>query len=524
MTNLLKKIYPFLFGVMAALPIAFPSLGMLQWAVLLPFAFMALEDSGGKNSIKAFRGDYLRALCFFFGYYVISYSWFFEMYPLSVTDMPRAAAFFVVCLAALGIPLFQSIGLALIFPAFKYVSRRGLPTPLKPILMGSLWAFAEWVQGLFWFGIPFVRMAMGQINTPALFRSSNLFGSYFVTFLLVVVNFYLTLALKSAENKKRTAFAFAAAGIFILNGFYGILDIAVSTEKESETVKIAALQGNVSTEEKWNSEMLGKTFSIYASLAEEAAEQGAEYALFPETVIPYVSEDFPEIEAYLQAISDKNDITLMVGTFTSEDTGVGNGIRVYIPGEESRNVYTKRRPVPFGEYVPMRDFIMTVLPVLGEINMLDRSLVPGVDSSIFENEDGAFGHLICFDSIYDYTARESVLGGAKVLLISTNDSWFGSSIGTKMHCAQAVLRAVENGRSTVRAANTGISAIINTEGEVTELIECDREGLIIADVELEDHLTLYSRIGNLFVLLCALFTIFSFFYKNIGTKLPFFRL
>ncbi len=515
----LKRILPFIFGVFAALPIVFPVLGLLQWISLAPLALLILKDIEGEaNGRKAFFADYRRSFLFFLGFYIVSYSWFAEMYPLSVTGMPRIAAFFVVCLALLGLPAFQSLGFSLLVPIGCFVSRRNLPKGLVPILFGGLWAVFEWLQGLFWFGIPWVRLPLGQINYPELFRSVNLFGSYFVTFLIVSVSFYVAFAFKAENGKRRNVFAFAAIFIFALNGFYGLLDIGASAKTDRESIRVAALQGNISTEEKWNSQMLEQTFQIYRALALEAADKGAQYALFPETVIPFVPENDSDIEDYLRGIASEGNITLMVGTFVYKNGELGNGIRVYEPHKAGKTVYVKQRPVPFGEYVPMRDIIMAVLPVLGEINMLDRSLVPGKESTTWQDGSAEFGYLICFDSIYDSFARESAKNGAELLMISTNDSWFGDSVGTEMHLAQAVLRGAETGRSVVRAANTGISAIITPSGEAVEYLSCDTEGLICADIPLSNSTTLFVSIGNLFLAFCALFIIFAYFIKILKQK------
>ncbi|MEE0969150.1 MAG: apolipoprotein N-acyltransferase [Clostridia bacterium] len=519
-SSVLRRFLPFSFGTVAALPIAFSKIGIFEWVAFLPFAFLALTDNAAeeKNPKKRFFSEYLTALGFFFGFYTVLYSWFWEMYPLSVTGMPRIAAFFVICLASLGIPLFQAIGFSLVFPIFKSIIRKGVSKPLLPLIMGALWAVCEWMQGFFWFGIPWVRVAMSQTNIPALVHSSNLFGSYFVTFLILSVNFYIALAIKDKTYRKKQVYVFTAALIFLMNGFYGMLDIAVSKDKERETVRISALQGNISTEEKWNDDMLSETFRIYEELTKEASGKGSEYVLFPETAIPYVSENVPNVDEYLRRLAKENDVTLMVGTFVFLNGEVSNGIRIYEPGKEGVNVYYKQKPVPFGEYVPMRDIVMAVLPALGEINMLDRTIVPGKVSSIWNSGNACFGHLICFDSIYDYIARNSIINGAEVLMISTNDSWFGASIGTRMHCMQASLRAVENGRSVVRAANTGISAVINPEGKIENRLECGVSGILTTDVVLSNSLTLYTRVGNLFIYICIIFTIICLLYNKNGTK------
>jgi apolipoprotein N-acyltransferase len=150
--------------------------------------------------------------------------------------------------------------------------------------------------------------------------------------------------------------------------------------------------------------------------------------------------------------------------------------------------------------------------------------VPGDESSVWQGDGVMFGYLICFDSIYDSLARESVRNGAEIIMISTNDSWFGDSVGTRMHSAQAKLRAVENGRSVVRAANTGISSVITPDGETLALIPADEEGQICVNVPVSDNMTLYTKIGNLFAYICIIFGFFCMFLLKSGTKTLSYRL
>ena len=172
--------------------------------------------------------------------------------------------------------------------------------------------------------------------------------------------------------------------------------------------------------------------------------------------------------------------------------------------------YNKRRPVPFGEYLPMENVFRLLIPALTEISMLERDTQSGEGASLFSFSFGKAGGLICFDSIYPALARESVSEGASLLLLSTNDSWFDGSPAKDIHFAHAVLRAVENGRAVARAANTGISSIISSRGEVLAEIEPLVRGQATATVTLSSRLTLYTRIGDTFVLLAQIFFLLPF--------------
>ena len=502
-------------GAAAALPIIFPQIGLFGWLAFIPLALLCLSGTGCEEGKGRFFRCYRRGFSFFFAYFLVSFSWLLYLYPLSVTGMDKGAALFVVLFAWIGIPVLQSTGFALVLPIFDMARRRGLPRGVLPIFMGALWSIGEWVQNFFWFGVPWVRIALSQTEMPVLFSSASLLGSYFVGFLIIAVNFYIALAVKSVKGRERAVFSGIAAIIFALNFVFGVMNVRLMKNAEYKTVTVSALQGNLDSDDKWGSTFEG-TVEIYDRLCSTAKEEGAEYALLPETAFPYNAEKNSGVDLAIAALASKYEMTLFVGTFGDGGEDVLNVIRVYAPNASGETVYVKRRPVPFGEYIPMRDLILAVIPALGEINMLERSILPGDESSVWQDGESGFGYLICFDSIYAEYARESVLSGAEALMISTNDSWFGDSVGIRMHNAAARLRAAENARSVVRSANTGISSVITPWGEESDMIPYDTEGQITKEIAMNDSLTLYSRIGDLFVYICLAASALMLAYKKRG--------
>ena len=167
-------------------------------------------------------------------------------------------------------------------------------------------------------------------------------------------------------------------------------------------------------------------------------------------------------------------------------------------------VYSKRRLVPFGEFVPLRGLIETVIPPLADLVLSSEDVAWGEGGNVFSLESGNIGSLICFDSIYEDLTRESVRDGAELICLSTNDSWFTDSAALYMHNAQAQLRAIESGRYVARAANTGISTVISDRGEVLAELEPLVDGMLVEDVAIRTSVTPYMQIGNLFVYLCGI--------------------
>jgi apolipoprotein N-acyltransferase len=139
------------------------------------------------------------------------------------------------------------------------------------------------------------------------------------------------------------------------------------------------------------------------------------------------------------------------------------------------------------------------------MNLFSNDLTNGSDSALWDTELGKIGALVCFDSIYETLTLDSVRDGAEIMILSTNDSWYKDSAAVYQHNGHAVLRAIETGRSFVRAANTGISSIIEPNGEIVTLREPLVKGYAAAEVSTHCHTTPYSVIGNLIVWLSLLY-------------------
>ena len=148
-----------------------------------------------------------------------------------------------------------------------------------------------------------------------------------------------------------------------------------------------------------------------------------------------------------------------------------------------------------------------LIPPLTEVAMLEDDIACGTDSGIIDQNGMAIGSLICFDSIYESETLESVRDGAELLIMCTNDSWFDGTAAMRMHLAQAKMRAVESGRYVVRAANTGISAIIDEQGRTVDELEPMIRDYLVCRVNTSRHMTLYTCIGNMWVYISIAFVL-----------------
>lgn len=512
-----NRIFIAISGILLGLSIVFAEIGIISYVALLPFAFALYKRS--EDGEYNFKRSYIDGLIFYMCFDLVALHWFFYFYPLDFLGFTKLQALGVVLFAWVGLSLLQCVFSAF---AFVFIARFSKAEMCKknPILLApfaaAMFTVNEWSQTFTWAGVPWSRISISQAEMPIMMQSASLFGSYFLTFIVVLVNFLIAYALLHLEKRKLATIC--ALAVFFGNVLVGTVLYFVPTVDEGRSIKVAAIQGNLESQSNIG-KPYGEIFDIYEAQTIEAVKRGAELVIYPEGTFPmdvnsYIKKtdgSYSSIKSFLSDLSVEQNITLVVGTCIDdkEDDCDYNSISVFYPnGKSNINAYAKRRPVPFGEYVPMREAIEFAFPVLAQLNYLASDITPGGKSTVFDitsnNETIRVGALICFDSIYDELGIDSSRVGAEMLIIPSNDSWFYDSRALDMHHAQNILRAVEQGRYTVSCGNTGITSIVSDKGNVICDIPIYTEGYVFGTVYASNNRTLYSYIGNAFVYLCLI--------------------
>ena len=501
-------------GILTGLTLVFPKIGFLEWLTLVPVGiFLILEAD---SDTRRLRGMYGYGFFFFLCFYVVVFHWFVNLYPLEFIDgMTPWAAIAVVLAGSIGLSAFQALFGGLLFVLVRLLLRTTLFTKykmLRPFGVAGLWAVYEWTQNFVWWGVPWGRLPIGQSEYVVGLQTAALLGSYFVTFVIVLVNVCVAYVLIERTSLKAMSIVVTATLVFQYGVGTAMYFIPCDGD---ETVKIAAVQGNISSNEKWSAESKQRTFDVYTEYTLKAAENGADIVLWPETAFPYTVTEGNQYGKYCSQLARTANVTILVGAFSKGEnfTEQYNSVICILPdGSFHDSTYSKRRLVPFGEFVPMRGLFETLIPPLAELVMTSDDILAGEDSAVMTLDKVNVGCLVCFDSIYDYLTRDSVNDGAQLICLSTNDSWFTDSAALYMHNAQAQMRAIENGRYVVRAANTGISTVISSKGAVLEELEPLVDGMVEYEVSVNTHRTLYSVIGNFFViaLVLAVASVFAY--------------
>ena len=494
-------------GVLTALCLVLPSVGFLQWVTMVP-ALVWLFAAVAREKRLRYRAFYGAGVLYFLPFYLTIYHWFFYLYPMEFAGVTPAAALALVLTCWIGLSLLQTVFSALVFPLFSCLSRtralRRVPL-LLPGLFAAQYAVSEWGQTFLWMGVPWARLPLGQIKMGFLPNSAALLGPYLLTFALVLCNAFVAYLI--LYRAKWRVCAAGIASVLICAIGFGAVGYFAAKPQEGTPIVVAAVQGNIGSSQKWDAYSTYDTMEVYARYTAKAAAAGADIVVFPETFLPYSMTAENTVGRYVRSLAVSYDVTILCGALQYAEDGRYNTMFVVYPdGSIDDETYSKRRLVPFGEYVPWRPFIETVLPILSDINMLSSDFTPGADSALIATPYGKIGGLICFDSIYERLTLDSVRDGAEILVLPTNDSWFTDSAAVYMHSSQARLRAIESGRWIVRSADTGISSIIDPRGNSFEELAPLVEGVSIYTAYTSNTRTVYSYIGNslIYLLIAAL--------------------
>lgn len=358
--------------------------------------------------------------------------------------------------------------------------------------LARTYALAGFPWGLLGY-IPYRRLELIQVAAWA--------GVYGVSFALVVVNAALAWA---CVRRTARAVALATAVVALVIGGLQAVGLARGPGRSTATLAVGIVQGNIDQAIKWEKAFQQETLRIYAGLTREAAP-GTRLVVWPEAAVPAYVRYEPWVIEWLTTLAGDVGVPLLVGAPDARREGratrlSNSAFLVHTEGLAAR--YDKMHLVPFGEYVPLKRLLFFVEAIAAEIG----DFSPGRERVLFPFAEAPFGTVICYEVIFPDLFRRFVLEGASFMVNITNDAWFGVSGGPLQHLAMVPLRAVENGVAVVRAANTGVSALVAPSGRIGPELGLFRRGVLRVEVPVRAAHTFYTRVGDLFAYACSAVT------------------
>ena len=482
------------FAPVHAWPVLFLTFGALVWL---------LDGCHAEHARLAERLKTAATIgfCFGFGYFLAGLYWVAEAFlvepwrhgwllPFVMTALPGGMALFFAAAAALAMLLW-------------------VPGPGRAFALAIAFFLAEFARGHVLTGFPWNLLGYSLLGSLPLMQLAALFGVYGLS-LLAVLLFAAPATIfapsQSGLAKGRGTFALAALLLVLLVAGYGWGERRLQAAGLDNTnIRLRVVQANIDQAEKWRPENSVEIFTDYLELTQSGGGlDGIAIVVWPETAVPFLLADDPEALAAIASVLPE-ETTLLVGSWrlVEERDAEGRFIRnraynsVLVVDGEGRitGSYDKIHLVPLGEYLPFQDFLeslgmMQLTNVRGGFNVGQKPrllTIPGAPPVT---------PLICYEIIFPQEITEAGTHPGWLLNL-TNDAWFGSSAGPYQHFHQAQVRAVEQGLPVVRAANTGISAVIDPFGRVRAEIGLGEKGIIDADLPKAGPPTLFVQFGTI---------------------------
>jgi apolipoprotein N-acyltransferase len=321
---------------------------------------------------------------------------------------------------------------------------------------------------------------------------AELGGVYAVSFVVIAVNAALAAAVVLGLKRSLPALGLAGALVAATVGFgYARLG---ERQGPVETATIAVIQPSIEQPLKWDPDFAATSFAIHVDLTRRAGRGRPALIVWPETSVPTLLRRDPAALSALAHLSREVGAGLLVGSLDAEEASVPRYRNTAFLLDERgiANRYDKIQLVPFGEYVPLSGVIGFVR---GWAEFI-ADLEPGSRSVVFSGPPAPFGTVICYEGIFPALVRRFTKDGARFMVNMTNDGWFGRTAGPLQHLAMYPFRAVEHRVSVVRAANTGVSAVIAPSGAVVRSLPLFARGVLEHRVPLRRGETLYTRLGD----------------------------
>ncbi|MEN6370391.1 MAG: apolipoprotein N-acyltransferase [Armatimonadota bacterium] len=362
----------------------------------------------------------------------------------------------------------------------------------------AIWTAIEYLRSLGAFGLTWGDLAYSQARWLPIIQVSSITGPWGVTFLIVMLNTAIALAIIDFR-KVRLQLA-VAAGVVLVTAIGGAVSISITHHKIIPDKTVAMVQGGI--EMRWRDDNLSEEiYKTYWPMTEKLGH-GVDFIIWPESALPDYLLASPYLQNEMSVLARNSGADILAGGQDIKlDEHAASGYREYngayliSPKGKIIGEYHKTHLVPFGEFVPGRNW----LPFINNYRVRDVDYSPGTGYHILHSQKGNIGVMICFESIFPQIGRMFAKNGANVLFVITNDSWFGNTAAAAQHHDFAVFRAVENRRYVARNATTGITSLISPSGEVIKSAGLGKKSVVQGKLAMISGKTIYTKYGDWFV-------------------------
>ena len=385
---------------------------------------------------------------------------------------------------ALAIPCPILIGMVVgaYYGGYTYIlshASRSLPPFALCIFSGLLWTTMEMAQGVLLSGYPWMTLSSAMAFRPEWIQGAAFVGAYGLSGLLVSI---ATAILVWKNSHAAKIWALSVVTLIIILGGVRTTPQQFTDLHSTGKTSIGVVQGNINQARKWDAKYKKTTFEKYLNLSRQVTDK-SDIVIWPETAMPFYLQDGGIMRAEIMNFATETKTPVLTGApgyvlHSKGNFSLYNRAYLISPDKKYMDWYDKSHLVPFGEYIPFKEF----LP-LGKLVQGAGDFLPGSDASPLQSDDLAMGMLICYEGIFPELAQERVERGANILINISNDAWYGKTSAPLQHLNLVTMRAVEQGRYMIRGTNTGVSACINPLGRISHATELFADAAFAAEAE-----------------------------------------
>lgn len=484
-------ILPVIGGIAYACAFAPLRLWPLCFLAWIPLWLVLAKESDGPHCYIGWRRPFFQGWLMGATAFILILHWLLAISNEEV-NIP---GIMVPALLLLGLYIGIFFGLAAL--CTRWLTRAtGWPLPLIAPLVALLF---EYLRSLGPLGFPWGAPGYALVPAHALIQGAAWYGFWGLCLFTLLINGLLLHFLRGRHWS-----GIAAALLLIVTGATGQLEQsrhpAGVIPAGVDSLQVMVAQPDIRREIKWKREKRDEVVDLVfahadsslaaraAAAGERIAPTGLELFIWPETVLPLRLLSDRSVYARVRALAQRIDAPILIGTQEGYWVGEGpdpewhahNSALLIHPDGSRSPLYRKMRLVPFSERMPLQE----LLPWLTRIDFGQSNFFPGEQIELLDTGAAKVGCLICFESAFPDLAGRYVRAGADLLVLITNDFWFGNSAGPKQHAEMSILRAVENRISLVRCANTGVSFFVDPWGRTSHELGLFTKGDIYAAVAL----------------------------------------
>ena len=467
-----KLLFIILSAVLTGLSQLSYNLGFLVWFSLVPLFFIIDELICYK---KVFKYSFLWG----FIYHIISIYWLAQ--NIGTTQI---VAFISMILTV----IYLSFNTVIIFMIWFYLKKYYKDYSI--FLIPFIWTLVEYIKSYGLLAFPWISLANTQTDYLYLIQIAELTGIYGISFWITILNVVVYSFLIKKSLNKIYLFIFVFFTPWIMGCYlYNNVD-----EYYLNDLKISVIQPNITLYDSRDYSKGNELLNKLINQSRDSLNDSIDLILWPEAALPFHNINSGKTFKYIkEKLLLKNNISILSGDITYDDKKVYNSV-VLFNKEGVKSIYNKQRPVPLAEQVPLSE----TFPFLSNINLGVANYSSGKKDVLFNFKNYKFSSLICYESVFPEINRRHVNKGADFITFLVNDAWYEYGPEPVQHARQSIFRAIENRKSVLRCANTGISMIIDPRGEVLQKTKLNTEAVMIDNIKGTNYKTFYTKFGNIF--------------------------